>query len=371
MTPTAQRRSFRTAVVGLTSASLALFGIVAVGTSASADPNLDRVRAQVAEVSDKVDDLYHEAGVANERYLAAQEEYADAEKRLAASAKAAEQQQAKLTEMTVDMGGFAAAAYRQGMVDSTLHLVLSDNPKDALNESIMLDAYATSQSSALAVIATERAALSKKQADVEEETALLEQIEKQMADEKATLESKVDEAEALLASLKDEEREILAEIEAERQREADQRAEAAARAARDSERTTAPAPASAPEPQPAPAPASGRGAVAVNFALAQIGDPYVYGGTGPDGWDCSGLTSGAWRAAGVSIPRTSQAQFYGLPRVSMNALQPGDIIGYYSGVSHVGIYIGNGQIVHSSRPGRPVSIAPLYSMPVMGAVRPG
>jgi cell wall-associated NlpC family hydrolase len=73
----------------------------------------------------------------------------------------------------------------------------------------------------------------------------------------------------------------------------------------------------------------------------------------------------------VSIPRTSQAQFYGLPRVSASDLRPGDIVGYYSGLSHVGVYIGNGQIVHSSRPGRPVSIAPLYSMPVMGFVRPG
>jgi cell wall-associated NlpC family hydrolase len=73
----------------------------------------------------------------------------------------------------------------------------------------------------------------------------------------------------------------------------------------------------------------------------------------------------------MAVPRTSQGQVYGLPRVSLNDLQPGDIIGYYGGASHVGLYIGNGQVVHSSRPGRPVSVVSLYSMPVVGAVRPG
>ena len=73
----------------------------------------------------------------------------------------------------------------------------------------------------------------------------------------------------------------------------------------------------------------------------------------------------------MSIPRTSQAQLYGLPRVSASNAQPGDIVVYYSGASHVGIYIGGGQIVHASRPGRPIHVAPMYSMPVVGVVRPG
>jgi cell wall-associated NlpC family hydrolase len=378
VTLTAPRRPVRTAVVGLTSVSVALFGVVAVGVPASADPDLDDVRERVSDVSDKVDDLYHEAEIANERYLKAEQEYEDTLAELRASKKAAKKQATKLQEMTSDMGGFAAAAYRQGLVDPTLHMVLSDNPSDALAESMMLDAYADQQASALAVVATERAALSQKQADVQEEAALLEVIGEQMADQQQTLESRVDEAESLLASLKEQEREILAEIEAQRQREAEQRAEAAARAARDAERqattgaaAAAPAPEAKPAPTPAAPPASGRGAAAVRFAMAQIGDAYVYGGTGPNGWDCSGLTSGAWRAAGVSIPRTSQAQLAGLPRVSVSNVRPGDIIVYYSGASHVGIYIGNGKIVHASRPGVPVGVAPMHSMPVIGAVRPG
>ena len=235
------------------------------------------------------------------RLLKAQGEFEDATKELESSKGAVTKQTQQVAKMTADMGGFAAAAYRQGVLDPTLHMVLSDDISEALNESVMLDAYAGQQASALAVVASERAALSAKQADVEEKTALLDDIEQEIEKEKKALDSKVEEAESLLSSLKEEEREVLAEIEAEREREEERRAEAAARAARDAERDepeqetqqeSSPAPAPAPEPQPAPPSASGRAATAVNFAMAQIGDAYVYGGTGPNGWDCSGLTSG-------------------------------------------------------------------------------
>jgi cell wall-associated NlpC family hydrolase len=391
------RRAARTAAVGLTALSVALFGAVALSAPASATPELDQIRERVEEVAEQIDELYREAGAANERLLAAQEEYAGAAQELESSKRAVDGQTQQLAEMIGDMGGFAAAAYRQGVFDPTLHLVLSDDVNEALSESVMLDAYADQQASALSTIAAERTALSAKQADVEEKTALLEDIEATIEQEKATLDRKYQEAQDLHASLKQDERDELARIEAERERQERLRAEQAARAARDAEReareqqeaqqredqsqaqqgqqTEDAAPAATPEPEPEPEPvappASGRGGAAVQFALAQVGDAYAYGGTGPSAWDCSGLTSGAWAAAGVSIPRTSQAQLYGLPQVSPSAVQPGDIIVYYGGASHVGIYIGNGQIVHASRPGRPVHVAPMYSMPVVGAVRPG
>jgi cell wall-associated NlpC family hydrolase len=102
--------------------------------------------------------------------------------------------------------------------------------------------------------------------------------------------------------------------------------------------------------------------VAVDTALAQQGKPYVWGGTGPGGYDCSGLTSSAYRAAGVALPRTSGAQSrVGVP-VAKGDLQPGDLIFFYSPVGHVGMYIGNGQMVHSSTYGKPVSVVPVDSM---------
>ena len=102
--------------------------------------------------------------------------------------------------------------------------------------------------------------------------------------------------------------------------------------------------------------------VAVDTALAQQGDPYAWGGSGPDSFDCSGLTSYAYKAAGVSIPRTSKAQSTAGVPVDRASLQPGDLVFFYNPVSHVGMYIGNGQMVHASTAGKPVAVVPLDSM---------
>ena len=382
----------RMAAVRLATVAVATVGVVAVGGVAAADPEeLDEVRARVTEVSEQVDALYLQAGAANDRYLSAQGRLEETTKSLESAKASVERQAALVAQLTTEMGGFAAAAYREGIVDPTLHLVLSEDPSDALTESAMVDAFADQQSSALASVAAQRDTLAQKKADVDEEAAALKAIEEELAEEKATIDSSVAEAEALLASLKEEERSILAEIERERAEAAARAAEqarqaAAAAASRDEQRATpaqqttgqtgqtatsqvTPAPA---KPAPAPPSPSGSGGAgaAVAFALAQLGDSYAHGGRGPNAWDCSGLTSGAWAAAGVSIPRTSRGQLHGLNRVSMSDLQPGDIVAYYGGASHVGIYIGNGQIVHSSRPGRPVSVVGVNSMPVAGAARP-
>ena len=119
---------------------------------------------------------------------------------------------------------------------------------------------------------------------------------------------------------------------------------------------------------PAPAPTNAA-QIAVDTALAQRGDMYLYGATGPDRFDCSGLTSFAYKAAGVSIPRTSKAQStYGTP-VSKANLKPGDLVFFYSPVSHVGMYIGNGQMVHASTAGKPVAVVNLDSMPSYAGAR--
>ncbi len=108
---------------------------------------------------------------------------------------------------------------------------------------------------------------------------------------------------------------------------------------------------------------------AVSFAYAKLGSPYRYGSTGPYSFDCSGLTQAAYRAAGVSIPRTSYSQLGGLRRVSLSNLKPGDILGFYGG-GHVGIYIGNGYVIHAPRTGDVVRKAKLSSMRPTSAVRP-
>jgi cell wall-associated NlpC family hydrolase len=119
-------------------------------------------------------------------------------------------------------------------------------------------------------------------------------------------------------------------------------------------------------------PASGRkGESAVHYAVSQLGKPYRYGGTGPDGFDCSGLTQQAWRAAGVSIPRTTYTQARAGASVPLDRIQPGDLVIFYSDRSHVGLYAGNGKVIVSPHHGAVIKYAPLHSMPISTVRRPG
>ncbi|MBS2962525.1 C40 family peptidase [Actinocrinis puniceicyclus] len=114
-----------------------------------------------------------------------------------------------------------------------------------------------------------------------------------------------------------------------------------------------------------------RGAVALRFAVAQLGKPYRWGATGPGSYDCSGLTQRAWRAAGVSIPRTTQAQArFGTP-VPLSRIQPGDLVIFYANASHVGIYAGHGKVIVAPHRGKAVSYALMRWMPIYAIRRPG
>jgi cell wall-associated NlpC family hydrolase len=119
-------------------------------------------------------------------------------------------------------------------------------------------------------------------------------------------------------------------------------------------------------PAPAPTPAA---QVAVDTALAQQGKPYVWGGAGPDSFDCSGLTQYAYAAAGITLPHSSSMQStLGAP-VAYADLQPGDLVFFYSPVSHVGMYIGNGQMVHAGTSGDVVKVIDLAYMPDFNSAR--
>ena len=107
---------------------------------------------------------------------------------------------------------------------------------------------------------------------------------------------------------------------------------------------------------------SGAAQVAVDTALAQVGDPYVWGAGGPDAFDCSGLTQYAYSAAGVSLPHSSRSQSTMGTPVSVSELQPGDLLFYYSPTSHVAMYIGNGKMVHASTSSKPVMVVDFTSM---------
>ena len=110
---------------------------------------------------------------------------------------------------------------------------------------------------------------------------------------------------------------------------------------------------------------------ALSYALAQVGKAYVFGAAGPSAFDCSGLTMAAWSQAGVSLPHSSSAQYNSGQHISESELQPGDLVFYYSPISHVGMYIGGGKIVNALNPGAGVQVSGLHDMPFSGAVRVG
>ena len=142
--------------------------------------------------------------------------------------------------------------------------------------------------------------------------------------------------------------------------------EAAERASRSTR--TAPAPT---DPPPS-VPVSGRAGIAVSTARAQVGKPYVWGATGPDSFDCSGLTGYSWRAAGVTLPRTSRDQYAAGVKVSRDSLQPGDLVYFGSPIYHVAIYIGNNMMISAPQPGDVVKYQSVDAFSdYAGATRPG
>jgi peptidoglycan DL-endopeptidase CwlO len=223
-----------------------------------------------------------------------------------------------------------------------------------------------------------RLALQADEALAAQHYAAVERWRQTLATHKAAIDENLRAVRQQLNGLRAAERERLARLAAERERlarlaaERERLAQQAARqrtAPRASRNQPSPSPKTTRQPSPPP-PASGRAAAAVDFAYAQLGDRYVYGGTGPDAWDCSGLTMMAWQAAGVSLPHSSRGQYSAGTHVSRSQLQPGDLVFFYSPISHVGIYIGGGKIIHAPNPSRRVEIAPISYMPYAGATRP-
>lgn len=346
-------------IVVLCTAAVATFGGITSAQVGYADPDLT-----LEEVKERVDELHHEAEVAAERYHQATDELDDIERRLAKAEENVARQEARLKELIAEIGDFAAATYRSGGIDPTMQMLLADDPDEYLAQAAVLDAYTRQQGEQLHEVAAQRQRLEQDSLLYDEELARLEAVQEQLAEEKAVAEELLGEAQGLLDNLEAEER---ARLEAE-QREAEEAALAAREDAAEQESR------SSDRDESSDAPASGKGQVAVDFAMAQLGDPYVWGGTGPDGWDCSGLTQAAWAAAGVSLPRSSYQQIGVGTRVSWENLRPGDLLFFYSPISHVGIYAGNGQMVHAVNPGTPVSLVELegyYRSNFSGATRPG
>lgn len=341
-----------------TAAVTATAGLTLV-QSGHADPDLTLEEAQ-----EKVDELNHQAEQATERYHLAGEKLTAVERRLERAEKAIDKQNKKVEEALAGMAGYAAATYQTGGIDPTVRTLLADDPVGYLAHAAVLDAYATQQASQVTAVTHETRELEQVKLSADEEEARLRAIQEEREAEKAKVEELLAESEAILDQLEEEERQRLEEERLERERQAERdREEASDDTSRGDDDED--------DDDPEVPPPSGGAQGVVDFALAQVGDPYVWAGNGPDAWDCSGLTSAAWAQAGVSLPRSSASQIGVGTRVSYSQLQPGDLVFYYSPISHVAIYIGNGQIVHATHPGDVVSVDSVDLMPFAGASRPG
>jgi peptidoglycan DL-endopeptidase CwlO len=323
--------------------AVTLGGSLLIAAPSSADPDIEDVEARVEK-------LYHEAEVASERYNEAREELKQTRAELKTLRSDLKRQQEKVDEVRARVASTVVSQYQGQALSTTSQLVLAEDPQAFLDELTTVSAYNDQQAELMTDFAVQVKQLELREQAAEREVAEIAETEEKLAEEKAVIDEKAGEAESLLE-----------ELEAE--------AEAEAAAAREEEEQV-----SRSAPRPAvnkDADVSGRAGAAVNFALGQVGKSYVYGAAGPSSYDCSGLTMMAWAQAGVSLPHSSSGQMGSGPSVSSDALQPGDLVFYYSPVSHVGIYIGNGQIVHAANPSTGVEVAGVFSMPFSGAVRPG
>ncbi|CAL9414185.1 hypothetical protein C1708_23915 [Streptomyces sp. DH-12] len=321
------------------SAALALGLLSAAATALGAVP---ATAAPQEDTRAEVDRLYREAEKATEAYNAA-DERADALRREIADAQdGIARKQQRVNTMREALGSLAGSQYRSGGLDPALALLLSDDPEDYLEKASVLDRIGARQAAQLKRLRGTLRSLSQDRAEAAKRLGALERSRKAAATHKRTVEGKLAEARRLLDSLPAGER-------------------AAWDRASRSGRTDLPGPGGAP--------ASGRAAAALAAARSALGKPYVWGASGPSAFDCSGLTQWAYAQAGVALPRTSQAQRYAGRQVPLSEARPGDLVLYRSDASHVGMYTGNGQVIHAPYPGAPVRYDPVGMMPVSSVTR--
>ncbi|ALC27546.1 NlpC/P60 family protein [Streptomyces sp. CFMR 7] len=306
----------------------------------------------VATLLRELQTLYQEAEEASETYNATAEKLkqrtAEAKKVGAELAKA----RAALELSRGDAGRLAREQY-QGRTEFSayLQLLLARDPLRALDQSHVIERVAAGRAATVQRLTADArrsdalAAASRKAVD--QQKRLVAEQQKQ----RDAVQGKLRKVEGLLATLSAEQLAQLAGLE--QQGVAAAQRELVASGALSTVR-----------------PPTRQGGDAIAYAIEQIGKPYVWGAEGPDSFDCSGLTSQAWAAAGRPVPRTSQEQWKQLPKVPVSSLRPGDLVVYFPKATHVALYIGDGLVVQAPRPGAKVKVSPLASNPLLGAVRP-
>ncbi|MEV5506201.1 C40 family peptidase [Streptomyces orinoci] len=341
----------------------ALTALAAPGT-ALADPTPPGQPAESAEqhrleeVHSQVEALYRQAESATDAYNAADEQTRLQQKNVAELNKRVDAARQRVDTLQNRIGALARAQYRDGGgMPPQARLLLAGSPEAFLEGLVTTHKGQEATRLLLAEARSAKYELDGYAKAAGERWKLLDAEKKKKADAKKDIEAKLKAAQDLESRLAAQEKERLRKLEEDQARQA-QRQWLASDPLKGLDLKGLDA-------------ASPAGRRAVQFATAQMGKDYVWGAVGPDTYDCSGLTSTAWAAAGRPIPRTSQEQWQQLPKVEIKDMRPGDLIIYFQDASHVAMYVGDGTIVHAPRPGRQVTLAGAGSMPILGVVRPG
>ncbi|MFE5809565.1 NlpC/P60 family protein [Streptomyces sp. NPDC056491] len=331
----------RARVTVLTSVAAAAVALSAQGASAApAKPSKDEVKTQV-------DALYEEAEQATEKYNGAQERQDKLEKEIGQLQDQVARGQGDLNDLRSTLGSMASAQYRNGGIDPSLALLLSEDPDSYLDKASTLEHLSGKQVEAVQKIQAKQRTLAQQRQEASGKLADLDATRKELAEKKKVSTDKLAAAQALLNTLTAQERSALKDEET--------------RASRaDSSRVDL-----------GNVKASGRAGAALAAAKTKLGFTYQSGGTGPNVYDCSGLTQWAYKQAGVNISRTTFTQVNDGTRISRSQLQPGDLVFFYGDLHHVGLYAGNNMTLHASNPRSGIKYESMDNMPFQFGVRIG
>ncbi|MFI9158035.1 NlpC/P60 family protein [Kitasatospora aureofaciens] len=356
-------------LTGFAAAAVAL----SAQTGAHADPQPTK-----EQVKEQVDQLNEQAEQATEKYNAAQEKQQELEKQVSGLQDQVARQQAQVTDLQGGLAEIASEQYRNGGISPTVQLMFSSSPDNFLNQAGALNQAGDTQKNQLKQLQEQQRKLDQDRTEAQGKLAELESTTTQLKASKEDVQNKLKAAQDLLNTLTEQERQAIKAAEEKAAADAKAKADAAAqasqsgssdRASRDSGRSDLGSVSSS-----APvkiAPGSSHGAAALAAAASKVGSPYVWGATGPSSFDCSGLMVWAFNQANVSLPRTSQEQAGAGTRIGtdLSQAQPGDLLIFYSDAHHVGIYAGNGQVLHAPKPGASVRYEAVSNMPLASIVR--
>ncbi|MEU0191898.1 NlpC/P60 family protein [Streptomyces afghaniensis] len=316
------------------------------------EPGLGKDPTSVAALLTDLQQLYRKAEQATEAYNATEEKL----KKQRAETDRLDRALARTRLSLHDSRGAAGRLARQQYQSSTdispyVRLLLARDPQHAIDQGHVIGRLARERADTVGRLTGNehkaRDLARKARKALDDQLALTERRKK----ERDEVRKRLHDVEELLASLSRDQLTALAEFEKKGITEAQRKFMASG--ALSSVRTP-----------------SAEGDRAVSHAVRQLGKPYAWGAEGPKSYDCSGLTSQAWAAAGTSIPRTSQEQWKRLKRIPLAELRPGDLVVYFPEATHVALYLGDGMVVQAPRPGAKVKVSPIAANPVLGAVRP-